>query len=314
MSQNREEHQSVPARDDIQDAQAAPGQTCAQPVIGELLSLMEEAVMILDHTGRICGWSQGAERLLGHRAADVLDKPASMLFPPSWCEAFESLRADLNKDKRRADLRVPMTGNDGLERLFEIGMRLIPHKGEGGQGIVCTLSSQSGQGSSRDLSARQIRGFWALLESIPVASLHIDTNRRILSLNGAARLHVPPGNHGILGRHMNEVFGEAIFGQLAPDIDQVLSGQECSAEVTLPHLDGTDHHFLQHLYPHVSADGSVQSCFLVLIDVTEAKVTQESLLRSEQSLRSTLVREINHRVKNSLQGLIGIMRLYDPVK
>jgi PAS domain S-box-containing protein len=37
--------------------------------------------------------------------------------------------------------------------------------------------------------------------------------------------------------------------------------------------------------------------------------TQESQLRRDRMLRATLMRETNHRIKNSLQGVIGMMRL-----
>jgi two-component sensor histidine kinase len=98
---------------------------------------------------------------------------------------------------------------------------------------------------------------------------------------------------------------------MLPQIDTVLTGQECTSEISLPFLDGTQHHFVRHLFPHMSRDGKVKGYFSTLVDITEAKVTQESQLRLEHQLRSTLVREINHRVKNSLQGLIGLLRLYD---
>jgi two-component sensor histidine kinase len=98
---------------------------------------------------------------------------------------------------------------------------------------------------------------------------------------------------------------------LKPQIDLVLSGQESTSEMSLTRRDGTVHHFFRHLYPHRSVDGVVKGYFSALIDISEAKVTQESQLRQEHLLRSTLVREINHRVKNSLQGLIGIMRMHE---
>jgi two-component sensor histidine kinase len=63
------------------------------------------------------------------------------------------------------------------------------------------------------------------------------------------------------------------------------------------------------LYPDLGSDGVVRGYFSAVLDITAAKVTQDSQLRREHMLRSALVREINHRIKNSLQGLIGMMRL-----
>ena len=73
--------------------------------------------------------------------------------------------------------------------------------------------------------------------------------------------------------------------------------------------DGQTHYFYRRLYPQRAANGSIKGYFSVMLDVTPAKITQEDRLRREHVLRSTLIREINHRIKNSLQGIVGMMRL-----
>jgi PAS domain S-box-containing protein len=309
MSQIQEEHPPVSGLEQ-KESHVHADAVRMQPLIHELLASMDEAMMIIDHDGRIRGWSRGAHHLLGYRAVEVLGKPVTVLAPASRQRELAAALAGLRTGGDGAQLHVPLADSDGEEHPFEVRAQAMRH--EDGQLILARLAAQNGREPDFDLSAQQMREVWALLESVPVVFAHIGRDRRVRYVNRSAIRMTPHHRTDVIGRHLREIFGDGMYEHLRPQIDLVLSGQECSSEITLPHRDGSDRHFLRHLYPDVAPDGSVRGYFSVLVDVTEAKVTQESLLRREQSLRSTLVREINHRVKNSLQGLIGIMRLYDP--
>jgi len=156
-----------------------------------------------------------------------------------------------------------------------------------------------------------LRDLWALLDSVPISFSHLDSDRRFLYVNQAALTSVPAGTTVVFGRHIEDVFGSKIYETLKPNIDLVLSGVECTCEISFEVSDGGIRHYLRHLYPQRSADGTVKGYFAAMVDITDAKVAQQAQLRSEHLLRSTLVREVNHRVKNSLQGLIGMLRLQD---
>jgi len=60
--------------------------------------------------------------------------------------------------------------------------------------------------------------------------------------------------------------------------------------------------------PDIGARGDVQGYFLVGTDVTESKRIQAVRLDAERRLRETLISEVHHRVKNSLQGIVGLLR------
>jgi two-component sensor histidine kinase len=114
----------------------------------------------------------------------------------------------------------------------------------------------------------------------------------------------------VVGRHARDVLGEVVYQQLLAAIDSVMSGGESFAEVSVSGKDGAPRHYFQHLLPRRGEDGRIQGCFSASVDITHAKVSQEGQLRREHLLRSTLIREINHRIKNSLQGVVGMMRLH----
>jgi two-component sensor histidine kinase len=45
-------------------------------------------------------------------------------------------------------------------------------------------------------------------------------------------------------------------------------------------------------------------------DITERKLSEEARLRHAREQRDTLVREVHHRIKNNLQGVVGLLRLH----
>lgn len=65
-----------------------------------------------------------------------------------------------------------------------------------------------------------------------------------------------------------------------------------------------------HLVPIPNASGVVEQVLLLASDVSDLKALERQHLESERALTLTLVREVHHRIKNHLQGLIGLLRMY----
>jgi PAS domain S-box-containing protein len=280
-------------------------------LVSTLLSLTDEAVVILDLAGSITGWSQGAERLLGYRSREAAGLHCADICISTDRGTYAAHLRDLDPEGNPTTFETTLKRADGQLRLAHVQMMLVQGDSGAPGCILCKLVARHEPGSSREVSTSHLRELWSLLDSVPVAFAHLDGDCRFLYANQAALRNTPAGTSVVFGRHIRDVFGDEIYAVLKPQIDTVLSGQECMREISFPLGDGVTHHFVRHLYPQRSEDGTVRGYFSAIVDITDAKATQQSELRREHLLRSTLVREINHRVKNSLQGLIGLLRLYD---
>lgn len=64
-----------------------------------------------------------------------------------------------------------------------------------------------------------------------------------------------------------------------------------------------------HLVPLRNHQGEVTRLLLLAQDISTLKAEQEAQLAREKALTKTLVREVHHRIKNHLQGLVGLLRL-----
>ena len=64
-----------------------------------------------------------------------------------------------------------------------------------------------------------------------------------------------------------------------------------------------------HLVPIRDSAQTVARVLLLAQDITSLKAAEEKKLEGERALTHTLIREIHHRIKNHLQGLVGLIRL-----
>jgi PAS domain S-box-containing protein len=65
-----------------------------------------------------------------------------------------------------------------------------------------------------------------------------------------------------------------------------------------------------HLVPLRSMERVIGRVLLLAQDITDIKAQQAEQLAREKALTRTLVREVHHRIKNHLQGLVGLLRSY----
>src|SRR5437016_314997 len=112
LSRDRSAREIGP-RSDNQVVRAGPSRSLRDLDTGDLerrvLAAVGDAVVVLDLEGRIVGWEGAAERLLGHPAASVLGRPATVVFPPELVPGPEQLATIGGVD--RVELVLPLTGD-----------------------------------------------------------------------------------------------------------------------------------------------------------------------------------------------------------
>lgn len=95
--------------------------------------------------------------------------------------------------------------------------------------------------------------------------------------------------------------GRLLFPGFLEDVIRL--GQPASQE-----LERFERWWRIHLVPIRDGHQDVARVLLLAEDITDIKTKQAVQLERERALRDTLVREVHHRIKNHLQGLIGLLR------
>ncbi len=106
-----------------------------------------------------------------------------------------------------------------------------------------------------------------------------------------------------------ELVGQSIFDLYAgspdilSDIQRALAGENITAIVQMQ-----SEWFDTRYSPMHDAEGVFSGVIGVATNVTELRQAELSRLAEAREQRDTLVREVHHRIKNNLQGVIGLLR------
>lgn len=279
-------------------------------VVATLLSLVDDAVVIADLEGRITGWSHGAEELLGYCATEMFGKDCAAVYAEEEQAAHRERCRSVILGAGPASFDVTLCTRNGGLQPARVEVALMFDAGGAPASLFSNIRVAGGEVVVRpNVGLSQVREFRAVMESSPVGIWYLDANRRFAYANRAGLVLAGLDHADVTGRHVRDVLGEALHQQLLPEFDRVLDGAESVVELPVPDKDGSNRYFFLHLLPRRGGDGCIDGCFVAMLDITQAKLSHDNQLRREQLLRATLIRETNHRVKNSLQGLIGMMRL-----
>lgn len=160
------------------------------------------------------------------------------------------------------------------------------------------------QGRSADRAALKLSedALSTVLNEIGYPVVLMNSGGVIVQANdAAARFSGPPDAVAGFCPFLHRDDGHLLFPGFLEDV--IRHGQPMSRE-----LQRFERWWHVHLVPIRDADHQVARVLLLAQDITGIKAAQVLQLERERALRNTLIREIHHRIKNHLQGLIGLLR------
>lgn len=161
-------------------------------IVAEELSLLIDAaqghaIYMLDAEGKVSIWNQGAARLLGWPADEILGRDAAVFYPADAIEAGAPAQA-LAQARRDAkfsteDWRIR---KDGSEFLAQISITTLRNADGGVRGFAIALSDITSRRATEDALRSQESHLRSILSTVPDAMVVIDDQGLILSFSAAA--------------------------------------------------------------------------------------------------------------------------------
>lgn len=164
-----------------------------------------------------------------------------------------------------------------------------------------------GEAQTREALAARERHLSLILDALPVRVAYFDAEQRYRFVNLSFEKWNGIPREEILGKTLREIRGEEAYLQRRPYLEATLSGRAQTAEDYFDFPGVGRRYVLISTIPDFASDGKVNGFFTVITDLTEGKEAHQRELETERALRDTLVREVHHRVKNTLQGTILLM-------
>jgi len=136
-----------------------------------------------------------------------------------------------------------------------------------------------------------------------------DLHYRFANRQHAAWFGIP--QQLLLGRHLRDVLGDAVFRHIAAHAAAGLSGRELLFENHIQCARGVTRSVLVHLVPD-TRDGRVEGFFVLTTDLTEQK-RLEARLREQERLKTIGLTAVNltHEIGNRLNGISTTMQILE---
>ncbi|WP_327186596.1 SpoIIE family protein phosphatase [Streptomyces sp. NBC_01334] len=228
---------------------------------------------VVDDSGALIGWNEGARALLGWTPADVLGRPATELLADGTPD-FSGTRWDGTVTLRHRDGR-PV-------RVWLLAHRLPARTDDPGQWLVVTPLAGSGTGPSDALLAA------AGLVQSPCAVAVYDERLRLRRINDAMREVIGLPEERVRGLRLAEIGGGPQSTELEQHMLRVLTSGRPQDVQTYSRSGGESraHAWLARMAPVVDDDGRVRGVCLSAHDFTENYLARERLqLVNEASVR-----------------------------
>lgn len=280
-----------------------------------------DAIITTDTRGTVQWMNGAAARQFSYRPEELIGQPANLLLAqdsPGWAELAEDGTA---AGGPLESLELVGRRQDGSRIDLELSM--ARWESEGRSFITGILRDITERRRTRDelrssaLGMRQLaEQTKATLDALPAFIAVLDRSGRIVSVNRAWAEAGPEaeflGRGSIVGDNYLEVCAERAEGM--PQASAVLEGlrtllREGGTALSAEYAGRPGHG--QHSFRCLAApmpSGPFGGTVLMHIDITEIK-SMEAALRKLVGQKSTLLREVNHRVKNSLQLVSSLLTL-----
>jgi len=154
----------------------------AQEALNRLAAIVEftdDAIIGKTLDGVIFSWNQGAERIYGYAAAEVLGRHISFLVPPDQQDEFAGILAGLRQGQRVQSYETVRIRKDG--RLIDVSLTISPIRDA--EGTIAGISTIARDITTRKQAEMQLRKFSRAVEQSPASVVITDPQGIIQYVN-----------------------------------------------------------------------------------------------------------------------------------
>jgi len=258
-----------------------------------LLRSTEIATVFLDDELRIRSFTPAISQVYGLIAADV-GRPLEQFVP--LVEDMPPLPdpQSIHQGHHCEDTIVAKSGKAFIRRV-------LPYQTRSGtaDGIVVTFTDVTELRTSKEQLAHQENQLRSITDALPALIAYVGRDQRYRFVNIAHATELGRPIDQILGSHIRDVLGEEIYAQVLPKLSRSLQGERLTYELPL-RIPGTGQVAYKEItyVPQFHADGSIDGCHVLAVDVTQRRQMENELADKEAHLR---------RVIDNMLGFVSVL-------
>jgi PAS domain S-box-containing protein len=262
-----------------------------QAQLAAIVESSEDAIIGKTLDGIVTSWNEGARRLFGYTAEEMLDQPVSKIIPLEHSEAEAQMLTRLRQGEQVEHYETVRRHKDG--RLVDVFLTISPIRDRssriiGASTIARDITEKKKAEAATRRDQEQLREQAAVLELAPVLLRDLES-RIVLWTSGAERLY-GYSKAEALGRVSHELL-QTEFAEGKAYVDEML----CRAgqwEGELVHRKRDSKRLVVASQQFVYRDSTGQPVCIMEVnaDITALKGAEENLRKSQAQLRALATR------------------------
>jgi two-component system sensor histidine kinase/response regulator len=245
------------------------------------------------------------QSMLGINYLEVCKKAINQPYGDEAREAQAGIMAVLAGEQQTFNLEYPCHSYDQL-RWFH--MKVSPLHGSRGAGVISHENITQRKQTEAALQESESR-YRALLQDASDAVIIADMNGNLEEINRSGEHLLGYSRDEICRMNWLQIHPDSDLDKLRQHFDAFAkNGSAGPIEAKILSKDGRIVDV--EIRPTLAEINGRKVMQKILIDLTERKRLEKEHLAAENAQRDVLVREVHHRIKNNLQGIIGILRQF----
>ncbi len=255
----------------------------------QIIEQIHNSVISTDLEGYITSWNQGAQRLFGYQAQEMLGEHIGTVYSK---EQYQFLQTEvieplLARKEDNAEVKMCMKMGRKSGETFSALLSLSPLRDESDRivgiiGYTMDISTSRQVEEALSQSEKRLR---LLMNALPVCISYVDANLHYQFANQTYETWFGLKPEVICGRHIVELLGEAAYQQASGYIKRVFDGELVQFEEEIPYKYGKRYVDVT-LAPDLDTNNHVQGYFALTTDITERKQMEAALRDSERKFRA----------------------------
>jgi PAS domain S-box-containing protein len=254
--------------------------------------------------------NRSARRMFGGDLPDFLNQPIGTVATPEPDHPFHRTQyLDELVEGQAQTFECRVKARDGRE-FWVVGNAVVTGRGLGGRQLTYALLDIERRRQAEARMSEAQASLQRIIEAAPMAiTLRDARTLRVLQVNEVAAGSAGRTADQLIGCTPEQIFDPAVARQRRHDMEQAIASRTLIQREYRVDSGGQTRVWDARYLPLSTVPGQPpDQLLLVSTDVTEQRAAQEARLEAAIAQREMLVREVQHRIKNNLQGVAGLLQ------